>query len=65
MQEMAGEQGAAYIPMPKGRGFTPHFGKSKNPTDSARPGCVGCLLPRGVNVNPVPRTYTIVMYTGM
>ena len=26
MQEMAGEQGAAYIPMPKGRGFTPHFG---------------------------------------
>ena len=39
--------------------------KSKNPTDSARPGCVGCLLPRGVNVNPVPRTYTIVMYTGM
>ena len=25
MQEVAGEQGAAYIPMPKGRGFTPHF----------------------------------------
>lgn len=25
MQEKAGEQGAAYIPMPKGRGFTPHF----------------------------------------
>lgn len=24
MQEKAGEQGAAYIPMPKGRGFTPH-----------------------------------------
>lgn len=28
MQEVAGEQGAAYIPMPKGRGFTPHFGKA-------------------------------------
>ena len=28
MQEVAGEQGAAYIPMPKGRGFTPHFDKS-------------------------------------
>ena len=27
MQEKVGEQGAAYIPMPKGRGFTPHFGK--------------------------------------
>ena len=27
MQEKAGEQGAAYIPMPKGRGFTPHFDK--------------------------------------
>ena len=27
MQEVAGEQGAAYIPMPKGRGFTPHFDK--------------------------------------
>ena len=26
MQEKVGEQGAAYIPMPKGRGFTPHFG---------------------------------------
>lgn len=25
MQEMAGEQGAAYIPMPKGRGFAPRF----------------------------------------
>lgn len=25
MQEKAREQGAAYIPMPKGRGFTPHF----------------------------------------
>ena len=25
MQEKAGEQGAAYIPMPKGRGFTPHL----------------------------------------
>ena len=29
MQEKAGEQGAAYIPMPKGRGFTPHFDKAK------------------------------------
>ena len=29
MQEVAGEQGAAYIPMPKGRGFTPHFDKKK------------------------------------
>ena len=28
MQEKAGEQGAAYIPMPKGRGFTPHFDNS-------------------------------------
>ena len=28
MQEKAGEQGAAYIPMPKGRGFTPHFDKT-------------------------------------
>ena len=27
MREKAGEQGAAYIPMPKGRGFTPHFDK--------------------------------------
>ena len=27
MQEKTGEQGAAYIPMPKGRGFTPHFDK--------------------------------------
>lgn len=25
MQEKAGEQGAAYIPMPKDKGFTPHF----------------------------------------
>ena len=25
MQEVAREQDAAYIPMPKGRGFTPHF----------------------------------------
>lgn len=25
MQEMAGEQGAAYIPTPKGGGFTPNF----------------------------------------
>lgn len=25
MQEVAEEQDAAYIPMPKGRGFTPHF----------------------------------------
>lgn len=30
MQEKAGEQGAAYIPMPKGRGFTPHFDKSRS-----------------------------------
>lgn len=29
MQEKAGEQGAAYIPMPKGRGFTPHVDKEK------------------------------------
>ena len=29
MQEKAGEQGAAYIPMPKGRGFTPHFDKEE------------------------------------
>ena len=28
MQEKAGDQGAAYIPMPKGRGFTPHFDKN-------------------------------------
>ena len=28
MQEKAGEQGAAYIPMPKGSGFTPHFDKA-------------------------------------
>lgn len=28
MQEVAEEQDAAYIPMPKGRGFTPHFDKS-------------------------------------
>ena len=27
MQEVAEEQDAAYIPMPKGRGFTPHFDK--------------------------------------
>ena len=27
MQEMVGEQGAAYIPTPKGGGFTPHFDK--------------------------------------
>ena len=43
----------------------PHLEQKKKPADSARPGCVGCLLPQGVNVNPVPRTYTIVMYTGM
>ena len=29
MQEKAGDQGAAYIPMPKGRGFTPHFDKGR------------------------------------
>lgn len=34
MQEKAGEQGAAYIPMPKGRGFTPHF--DKNSTQGRR-----------------------------
>ena len=28
MQEVAEEQDAAYIPMPKGRGFTPHFDKA-------------------------------------
>ena len=28
MQEVAEEQDAAYIPMPKGRGFTPHFDKT-------------------------------------
>lgn len=27
----AGEQGVAYIPMPKGRGFTAHFGKKSLP----------------------------------
>ena len=32
MQEVAGEQGAAYIPMPKGRGFTPHFDKPSYPS---------------------------------
>ena len=32
MQEKAGEQGAAYIPMPKGRGFTPHFDNTLSPT---------------------------------
>lgn len=36
MQEKAGEQGAAYIPMPKGRGFTPHFDKQKRPTNEGR-----------------------------
>ena len=34
MQEMAGEQGAAYIPMPKGRSFTPHSDK----TPAQKPG---------------------------
>lgn len=28
MQEVAEEQDAAYIPMPKDRGFTPHFDKT-------------------------------------
>ena len=29
----AGEQGVAYIPMPKGRGFTPRLVKEKNLTE--------------------------------
>lgn len=28
MQEKAGEQGTAYIPMPKNRDFTQHFDKN-------------------------------------
>ena len=36
MQEVAEEQDAAYIPMPKGRGFTPHFDKTQEKTCASR-----------------------------
>ena len=43
MQEVAGEQGTAYIPMLKGRGFTLHFDK-QSPVCISRRGIFQSLI---------------------
>ena len=61
MQEVAEEQDAAYIPMPKGRGFTPHFDKTRRKQTSPPRWTMRMVCPSDISLSPGNRAFLLIL----